>query len=181
MALTPKQRIFADEYLADLSLNATAAYKRAGYKHRNDNVAAVEASKLLRNPKVAAYIEKRMQDRQQRVEIDADYVIKRLQEIDQMDVFDILNDDMSLKPISQWPRTWRLSISGIDLSELVMGGESEQDRTVRLLKKIKWPDKVKNLELLGRHFGIFNDKLDVSGQVSVVDRILQARKRAATP
>ncbi len=178
MALTPKQSRFVDEYLVDL--NAAGAYRRAGYVAKG-NAAEVNAARLLRNAQVQQAVQQRMKQREQRTQVDADYVIKRLQEIDQMDVFDILNDDMSLKPISQWPRTWRLSISGIDLSELVMGGESEQDRTVRLLKKIKWPDKVKNLELLGRHFGIFNDKLDVSGQVSVVDRILMARKRAANP
>ncbi len=176
MALTPKQSRFVDEYLVDL--NATQAAVRAGYSAKTANE---QGARLLAKASVQAAVQSRMKQREQRTQVDADYVIKRLQEIDQMDVFDILNDDMSLKPISQWPRTWRLSISGIDLSELVMGGESEQDRTVRLLKKIKWPDKVKNLELLGRHFGIFNDKLDVSGQVSVVDRILMARKRAANP
>lgn len=174
MALTPKQSRFVDEYLVDL--NATQAAVRAGYSAKTANE---QGARLLAKVSIQAAVQSRMKHREQRTQVDADYVIKRLQEIDQMDVFDILNDDMSLKPIGQWPRTWRLSISGIDLSELVMGGESEQDRTVRLLKKIKWPDKVKNLELLGRHFGIFNDKLDVSGQVSVVDRILQARKRAA--
>lgn len=176
MALTPKQSRFVDEYLVDL--NATQAAVRAGYSAKT---AGQIGDENLKKPQIAKALSDRMKHREQRTQVDADYVIKRLQEIDQMDVFDILNDDMSLKPISQWPRTWRLSISGIDLSELVMGGESEQDRTVRLLKKIKWPDKVKNLELLGRHFGIFNDKLDVSGQVSVVDRILMARKRAANP
>lgn len=176
MALTPKQSRFVDEYLVDL--NATQAAVRAGYSAKT---AGQIGDENLKKPQIAKALSDRMKQREQRTQVDADYVIKRLQEIDQMDVFDILNDDMSLKPISQWPRTWRLSISGIDLSELVMGGESEQDRTVRLLKKIKWPDKVKNLELLGRHFGIFNDKLDVSGQVSVVDRILMARKRAANP
>lgn len=55
--MTPKQEMFALEYLKDL--NATAAYKRAGYKG-NGNVAESTAAKLLSNPKVAAHIQASM-------------------------------------------------------------------------------------------------------------------------
>lgn len=174
--LTPGQSRFADEYIVDL--NATAAYKRAGYKAKG-NAAEVNAARMLRNAQVQAAIQERMQARQVRTNVDADYVVKRLIEIDQMDVLDIMDDKMQLKPVSQWPRVWRQYLSGFDLAEMFEGRGDEREM-VGILKKIKWPDKVKNLELLGRHFGIFNDKLDVSGQVSVVDRILQARKRATT-
>lgn len=73
--LTPKQKRFADEYLIDL--NATAAYKRAGYSVKSDNAAAVEAYKLLRNPKISAYIEERQKAREQRTEITQDMVLQR--------------------------------------------------------------------------------------------------------
>ena len=53
MALTPKQKIFADEYLIDL--NATRAYKVAYPSCKKDEAAAVNGSKLLRNTKVAEY------------------------------------------------------------------------------------------------------------------------------
>lgn len=36
--------------------NATESYKKAGYKYSTDNVAAVEACKLLKNPKIAGRI-----------------------------------------------------------------------------------------------------------------------------
>ena len=48
--LTPKQQRFVEEYLVDL--NATAAYKRAGYSGKG-NVAEAAASQLLSNVKVA--------------------------------------------------------------------------------------------------------------------------------
>ena len=51
--LTPKQQRFVEEYLVDL--NATAAYKRAGYVGKG-NTAEVTASQLLRNPKVASAV-----------------------------------------------------------------------------------------------------------------------------
>ena len=52
--LNIRQRAFAEQYLLDL--NATAAYLRAGYVAKNNNVAAASSSALLRIPKVAAYI-----------------------------------------------------------------------------------------------------------------------------
>ncbi len=56
--LTIKQKKFADEYI--ISGNATESYKLAGYKFSNSNVAGVEGFKLLKNPKIKSYIEKKM-------------------------------------------------------------------------------------------------------------------------
>jgi len=64
-----------------------------------------------------------------------------------MDVLDILLANGELKPISQWPKVWRTTLSGMDVTE--MAGDA-----AGLLKKIKWPDKIKNLELLGKHVAV---------------------------
>ena len=74
--MTKKQKIFADEYLIDL--NATRAYKVAYPRVKNDDIAAANASRLLRNAKVAAYISERMQERQKRTEVTQDRVIEEL-------------------------------------------------------------------------------------------------------
>ena len=58
--LTLKQRKFADEYI--ISGNATESYKKAGYRANNDNIAAVEGKKLLRNPKIKPYIDERLKE-----------------------------------------------------------------------------------------------------------------------
>lgn len=68
-----------------------------------------------------------------------------------MDVLDILLANDELKPIAQWPKVWRTSLSGMDVTE--MAGDA-----AGLLKKIKWPDKVKNLELLGKHVTVMASK-----------------------
>lgn len=159
MALTPKQRRFVDEYLVDL--NATQAAIRAGYSKRT---AASQGERLLRNVEVARALQGAQAARNQRAQIDADYVLQRLVEIDQMDVLDILRDDMSLKPVREWPKVWRQFISGFDLAEMFEG--SGDDRAaIGILKKIKWPDKVRNLELLGKHVGVraFRDQVEHSG------------------
>ena len=67
MALTPKQKIFSDEYLIDL--NATRAYKIAYPKVKKDDTAAAAGARMLRNVKVAEYIQKRMKEREKRTEI----------------------------------------------------------------------------------------------------------------
>lgn len=155
--LTAKQSRFVDEYLVDL--NATQAYGRAGYRARG-NAAEVNASRLLSNAKVAAAIQQRKDRRSERTQINADYVLHRLVEIDQMDVLDILKDDGGLKPVQEWPKVWRTTLSGLDISTTITNYDEETVENI--LKKIKWPDKVKNIELIGKHVAVqaWRDKLD---------------------
>ncbi|MFW5400530.1 terminase small subunit, partial [Yersinia sp. 1252 StPb PI] len=98
-------------------------------------------------------------ERCEEVGIDAAYVLRRLVEIDQMDVLDILLPNGELKPIKDWPKTWRTTLSGIDVTE--MSGDAPG-----FLKKIKWPDKVKNLELLGKHVDVQAFKENVKNEHS---------------
>lgn len=56
--LKGKQRKFADNYIK--SGNATEAYVNAGYKVRSNETARANASRLLTNANVKAYIEKRL-------------------------------------------------------------------------------------------------------------------------
>lgn len=65
--LTPKQKAFADNYLIN-GYNGSQAYKDAGYKWKNDNVAKASASQLLANPNVADYVRKRMERIEKKVE-----------------------------------------------------------------------------------------------------------------
>lgn len=75
--LTAKQKAFVDEYLKDL--NATAAYKRAGYTAKG-NSAEVNAGRLLRNAQVASAVQSAMDERAQRTQIDADYVLNTIRD-----------------------------------------------------------------------------------------------------
>lgn len=161
--MTPKQEAFVREYLIDL--NATQAAIRAGYSART---AKQQGQRMLTNVDVAEAITAAVQARTQRTEITADYVLNRLVEIDQMDVLDIMGENMALKPLSEWPSVWRRYLSGFDLAEMFEGG-GEQREMVGILKKIKWPDKVKNLELLGKHVAVqaFKDKVEHSGEMTL--------------
>ena len=150
--LTPKQQRFVEEYLIDL--NATQAAIRSGY---SEKTAAVIGAENLIKPNIAKAIADAEAKREERTQIDSDYVLKRLVEIDQMDVLDIMDDDGNVKPLRDWPKIWRQYISNIETISM--------DDGEGWLKKIKWPDKVKNLELIGKHVsvGAFKDKIEHSG------------------
>jgi phage terminase small subunit len=142
--LTAKQELFCREYIIDL--NAAQASLRAGY---SEKTAGVIGAENLSKPILQARIAELMASRAESIDIDAKYVLNRLVQIDQMDVADILNDDFSMKPLREWPKSWRTTLSGLDVQSIASG-----DAEVSIIKKIKWPDKVKNLELLGRHVNI---------------------------
>ncbi len=71
--LTPKQAVFAQEYLLDL--NATQAATRAGYNH---HTAKEQGARLLTNVNVKEYIKHMINDRSQRLQRDADAVLRDL-------------------------------------------------------------------------------------------------------
>lgn len=171
--LTAMQEAYAQEY-TKCPENQTQAAINAGF---SPNTAAVKASVMMRDERIQKRIAELMEERNKRLRVSADYVLLRLVEIDQMDVLDILNDDGTLKPIREWPKIWRTTLSGFDLSSTIMNMDETSIETI--LKKIKWPDKVRNLELIGKHVDVnaFKERLEVSGTVTIADRMAKARRR----
>lgn len=146
--MTDKQKIFADEYLIDL--NATRAYRVAYPNVKKDETAAVNGSKMLRNTKVAKYIQDRMEERQERTEVTQDRVVQELAAsafAKATDYVEIRGGRVVIKDTSQLEDNQIRAIAGI--KEGANGIE------------IKLNDKEKALELLGRHLGMWNDKLDI--------------------
>ncbi|EFQ9405528.1 terminase small subunit [Salmonella enterica] len=172
--LTAMQEAYAQEY-TKCPENQTQAAINAGF---SPNTAAVKASVMMRDERIQKRIAELMEERNKRLRVSADYVLLRLVEIDQMDVIDILNDDMSIKPVSEWPKVWRQYLTGFELADMFEGRGDEKE-LVGILKKIKWPDKVKNIELIGKHVDVnaFKERLEVSGTVTIADRMAKARRR----
>ncbi|EAW8139834.1 TPA: terminase small subunit [Salmonella enterica] len=172
--LTAMQEAYCQSYIQTPE-NQTQAAINAGFSHK---AAHVKASIMMRDERIQKRIAELMEERNKRLRVSADYVLLRLVEIDQMDVIDILNDDMSIKPVSEWPKVWRQYLTGFELADMFEGRGDEKE-LVGILKKIKWPDKVKNLELIGKHVDVnaFKERLEVSGTVTVADRMAKARRR----
>ena len=167
MALTAKQQKFVEEYLIDL--NATQAALRAGYSKKT---AQQTGSENLLKPVIAKALQELQNNRSDRTKIDADYVLMRHREIDQLDVLEILKDDMTgFRPLTEWPKAWRISITGIDIAEIFEYNDGKKDLT-GLLKKIKWPDKTRNLELLGKHVDVQAYKENINANVTNTHNIM---------
>lgn len=173
--ITAMQEAYAQEY-TKCPENQTQAAINAGF---SPNTAAVKASVMMRDERIQKRIAELMEERNKRLRVSADYVLLRLVEIDQMDVIDILDDEGGLKPISQWPKVWRTSISAVDINRIRMAMKDDEEDIESTLQKIKWPDKVKNLELIGKHVDVnaFKERLEVSGTVTIADRMAKARRR----
>lgn len=154
--MTKNQKIFVDEYLVDL--NATRAYKKAYPNIKSDETAAVNGSKLLRNTKVAAEIEKRMKDREKRTEVTQDKVVKELARLaftDRTSIVKVASGSLKIKSFDELTEDQKACISGA--KETKFGIE------------VTFYNKEKALEMLGRHLGLFNDKLEIKGQVNVAN------------
>ena len=165
--LTPQQEKFCQQVVLNGG-DKSAAYRVAYPKSLKwkDNAVNTQASILSKNSKVEVRV-RELQDRakelaEKKFDVDAEYILKRLHEVDVMDVADILYDDGSVKPILEWPAVWRQNISAIEVTELTAGRE-DQKTLVGVLKKIKWPDKTRNRELLGKHVMVnaFREQLGI--------------------
>lgn len=154
--LTPKQKRFVDEYLVDL--NATQAAIRAGYKSTNADTVAAQ---LLSKTWVSEAVKQAMNKREQRTEITQDRVLQQLAKIAFADIKNTVEwdgNDIRIRPSEEVDGTIIASITQTEIKGIVS-------------KEIKLNDRMKALDLLGRHLGLFNDKLklDVNGQVVFVN------------
>ena len=168
--MTDAQKRFCDEYLVDL--NATRAYKVAYPKFKKDETANAAASRMLRNVKIQEYISEKQKEIEQRTEITQDMVIKELAAI----AFSKASDYAKLKKMKR-------NVPIFDGEDIVNYKEEEytgieftptdelteeQKKALSGIKEGKFGiqvdscDKVKALELLGRHLVIFNDKINVN-------------------
>lgn len=166
--LEEKQQLFVHEYIKDL--NGTKAAIRAHYA---EDSAHVQASRMLSYAKVQNAIAELKDLRNKQLNVDAGYVLQRLLDVDQLDVLDIMDENNNLLDVKDWPVEWRQNISSFEVAESSSG----------MVTKLKFPDKVKNLELIGRHVDVAawtsnqtidlnaNIKAEVSSMSDLMDEI----------
>ena len=159
MALNDKQQRFVDEYLIDL--NATAAYRRAGYTAKG-NAAEVNAARLLRNAQVVLAVKEAMKARETRTMITQDRVLQELARIAFFDIRKLYNEDGSMKLPHELDDDAAAVLSGVDISTALIAG-AEEPTSVQT-KKAKVFDKGAALTLAMRHLGMLTDKTEVTGK-----------------
>ena len=151
--MTPKQERFVQEYLIDL--NATQAAIRAGYKEKTANE---QGARLLTKVSIKQAVNVALEERAARIEITQDKVIKELARVAFADP----------RKIFIWGPGGVILRDSNDLTDDEAAAVSEVSETTTEnggTVKAKLLDKLKALELLGKHLGMFN-KLEVKNEIS---------------
>lgn len=148
--LTEKQQRFVDEYLIDL--NATQAAIRAGYSVKT---ADVQGSRMLGNVKVQQAISEAMAERSKRTGVNQDRIVLELAKLAFVNANDLINpEDASIRPDA--------SEDDLACIQSVKVKQSVSDKGDITEREIRLSDKMKALELLGKHLGMWSDRLDVN-------------------
>ena len=148
--MTQKQKRFIEEYLIDL--NATQAAIRAGY---SPDTAKSIGSENLTKPDIQARIARAMAERSRRTGVNADRVVMELAKIAFVNAKDVIDSDTATVRPDALPE----DTAAIQSVKVKTFGEDGLER------EIKMADKLKALELLGKHLGMFKDKVELSGSL----------------
>lgn len=165
--LTPRQQCFVSEYLVDL--NATQAAIRAGYSAKT---ASSQGERLLRNVEVADAVQAAMKAREDRTAITQDMVLRELAKIGFSDIRKVVRwgatelratEDKDGEPVTE-PYHGLCLVSADEIDDATAAAISEVSEGRDGLK-VKLHDKRGALVDIGRHLGMFKDKIEHSGEV----------------
>jgi phage terminase small subunit len=160
--VTPKQERFCREYLVDL--NGTQAAIRAGYSPKTANE---QAARLLAKVNVIDRLSGLQAKREQRVEVKADEVLNGLAKIAYCDPRLLYGEDGRLLHPSKLPDSIAFAVASIEHTD--KGGV-----------RIRLNDRVKSLELLGKHLALFRERVEVQATSQVVVYIPDNRRGDST-
>jgi phage terminase small subunit len=158
--LTARQERFVAEYLVDLS--ATTAARRAGYRGSQSTLSA-EASRLLRKPAIATAVKNAQAALIARVQIRADAVVRELARIAFSDVGKLVDVDGRLLSLVELPEDTRRAIAALEMPERRGGRET------RRVVRVRFFDKLRALEMLGKHLGLFSDRSSNAPKTATIE------------
>ncbi len=149
-----KHERLVQEYLVDL--NQTQAAIRAGYSTKSANQ---QASELFAKPNIRARVEELMADRSKRTGINADRVVRELARIAFVNPVEVVDtNSATVKDDASEDDT--AAIASVKV-KVVTGDFDSVER------EVKFADKLKALELLGKHLGMYTDNVHLTGDVGV--------------
>ncbi len=142
--LNAKQKRFCEEYVIDL--NGTQAAIRAGYSEKTANE---QASALLAKLSIQNYIAKLQEKKAIRINLKADDVINEIRKIAFADIKDFASFDKDGVIFYSSDK-----VDGTVISEVTSNRIGD-----KINMKFKLHDKMKALEMLGKHLRIFGDEI----------------------
>lgn len=155
--MTDKQEKFCQEYMLDL--NATQAAIRAGYSPKTANE---QAGRLLVNVSIQNRIAQLQAEQSRRTGISADRVLRELAKVAFANAGDIIDADATLKEDASPD-----DLAAVQSVRVKVFGQDGVEREIKLA------DKLKALDLLGRHIGLFSGSANGAEALSHAARLLE--------
>lgn len=157
--MTLKQQRFVEEFFKDPSSARVAAIK-AGYSNKTSRMVGPG---LLKHPLVREALEELHTIRKQRLGVTEDRVLLELSRIAFANLGDIVKEDEHGNLKVDWSTLTPDQTAA--LSEVQKG---------RFGTKIKNNDKLAALVHIGKHIGMFREKLEVTGKLSLEQLVLES-------
>lgn len=145
--LTLLQELFVREYMKDL--NGEAAYKRTGYKSKNP---AQSAHSILSLPRVRRKIAELQAPLFEKLDITKERVMTELARVAFSDIRKYYTQDGVFKKLAELDEDTAAALSTIEADEIKLG-----EATIGTKRKVKLHDKMKALEMLAKHFKLFEE------------------------
>ncbi len=149
--MTKKQKRFVEEYLIDL--NATQAAIRAGY---SPDTAGSIGAENLKKPEIKSRIDKAMAERSRRTGINQDRVLQELARIGFAKITDVVD-----------PETAEIRTDASDDDLACIQSIKIKPNEFGTEREVKLYDKKAALVDLGKHLGLFKDKVELSGDMDL--------------
>ncbi len=166
---------FCREYIKDL--NGTRAAIAVGYGKKN---ARKIASRLLTNVDIQARVAELTKKHADKLDLDAEKVLSELSSMgfsNFLDYVNITEEGDAFVDLSSLTQEQAAAIQEITVNEY-MEGKGKDGRKVKRTK-LKLVDKIRSLELLGKHLKLFTERIEVSGTAGLAEALAAARKRRA--
>lgn len=151
--LKPEHERFCREYILDD--NGTRAYQRA-YPNSGYDSARDSASKLLAKPCISARIAELRAERNKRLEISADKVLRRLEARASANVRDLYRPDGSFIPVHELDPDVAIAIKSIEVDE-IFAGKGDERIAIGITRKITMLDGKASDELLGKNLKLWKE------------------------
>lgn len=173
MALTARQKRFAQEYVKDLI--GSEAAMRAGYSPKR---AKQTSRDLLTDPAVQGYVAKLQAEKAKRCEIEADRVLAEYAKLAFLDPRKFFDEHGNLIPIPKLPPEVAAALAGMDVTTERVGYDEEGKPQFAAVRKIKFADKKGALDSVARCLGMFKDKMELSVDESLAEQVRRATERS---
>lgn len=173
--LKPQHKLAAEIYMSN-GFRQNEAMIDAGFTKSTANS---NAHVVFGRPEVLEYIKRRMEERAQKYEVTADRVVNEMAKIAFFSLGDAIveaGDDGTVSiDVTKLSKDQRAALAEFTIEEYTEG-RGEARLGVRKVK-LKPFDKKAALDSLMRYLGLFNDKVELTGTLSLVERIQKGRER----